>query len=92
MNTHPHIAARFVTEIDTETLIEAIVSDAFTGRKWRVVRAILLAEVAYRLGARSPGFPERIWRAVFGTGGRPVPPGFRSPSEAWPHERTWARH
>jgi hypothetical protein len=89
MNTHPHIAARFVTELDTETLIDAIVSDAFTGHEWRLLRVLLLTELAYRLRLREPGLPEKLWREAFGTR-RPVPPGFRSPSEAWPTERRWA--
>jgi hypothetical protein len=90
MNTHPHICAQFVTDLDTTAIIEAVVSDAFTGREWLVFRAVLLAELAYRLGVRSPGFPERIWREVFGTYGRPVAQGFRSPSESWPASRGWA--
>ena len=64
MNTHPHIAARFVTELDTSTIIEARV--------------------------RNPSTPERIWIEVFGPYGRPVPQGFRSPSESWPALRRWA--
>lgn len=91
MNTHPHIAAQFVTELDTSTLIEAIVSDAFTDPEWRVFRAVLLAELAYRLRVRSPGTPARIWIEVFGPHGRPVPQGFRSPSESWPASRRWAQ-
>jgi len=90
MNTHPHIAARFVTELDTSTLIEAIACDAFTGHEWRVFRAVLLTELAYRLRVRGAGVPERIWIEVFGPCGRPVPPGFRSPSESWPACRGWA--
>lgn len=90
MNTHPHIAAQFVTELTTETIIEAIASDAFTGREWRVFRAVLMAELAYRLRVRGAGTPERIWIEVFGPCGRPVPQDFRSPSEAWPSSRSWA--
>lgn len=90
MNTHPHIAARFATELTTDTLIEAIASGAFNGRAWRLFRAVLIVELAYRLGVRSPGFPERIWREVFGACGRRVPQAFRSPSESWPACRGWA--
>lgn len=90
MNTHPHIAARFVTELDTATIIEAVVCDAFTGREWRVFRAVLMAELAYRLRVRSPGTPARIWIEVLGLHGRPAPQGFRSPSESWPALRRWA--
>jgi hypothetical protein len=90
MNTHPHIAARFLTEVDTHTIIEAITSGAFNAREWRVFRAVLMAELAYRLRIRSPGIGERIWRAVCGTY-RKTPQGFRSPSESWPASRGWAR-
>jgi|GEM_PF-2171865 len=91
MNSHPHVAARFLTQIETDVLIEAVVSDVFCGHEWRLLRVLLLAELAYRMRVRAPDFPARIWREVFGRS-KPVPPGFTSPSEAWPHERRWALH
>jgi hypothetical protein len=62
---------------------------AFRGRRYRLIRAMILIELAYRLRVRYPGTAQWIWRCVYGPK-VPPPPYLTSPSEAWPHERTWA--
>lgn len=91
MKTHPHIQGRFLTRISTDTLLDAVASDAFADHRHRTFRALMLAELAYRFGIRQPGICERIWRTICGTYRKLPRGGFMSPSQAWPTERQWAQ-
>jgi hypothetical protein len=90
MKTHPHIQGRFLTRISTSTLIEAVESDAFTGFEHRTFRALLLAEIAYRMRLRSRTLLERIWRLCCGTYRKLPRGGFIAPSQAFLHDREWS--
>ena len=91
MKTHPQIQARFLTEVQTDVLIEVAHSGAFRRPSELLFRAIILIELAYRLRIRAPWVPEAVWDFVF-KGRVPSPPGLCAPSEAWPLERAWAHH
>ena len=89
MKTHPQIQARFLTRIDTVTLLEVADSSAFRRKSERLVRAMILIELAYRLRMRESWRAATIWSVVFDHE-VPPPQWLCSPSEAWPHERAWA--
>jgi hypothetical protein len=89
MKTHPQIQARFLTHIDIATLLEVADSSAFRRKSERLLRAMILIELAYRLRMRGPWVAPGIWNIVF-EHDAPPPPGLCSPSEAFPHECRWA--
>ena len=93
--------ARFLTQIDTVTLLEAVVDPAFNTRATRTIKALMLAELCYRVSRREykprcfsiyyddVGMTQRVWADVFGPR-VPVPPGFGAPSAYFLHDRAWA--
>jgi hypothetical protein len=80
------LRARFLTEIGTETLMEAVTNREFHRPAARLFLALMLAELAYRLRIRHGSVNHGIWQAVFGQG-VPMHSGFCAPSAVWPHER-----
>ena len=90
--------ARFLTRISTENLLEWSTTPA--QRSTRTLRALITAEVCYRIRRRmlKPAFHvaypdgeinKRVWADVFGPR-VPMPPGFGAASEAYPHDSEWA--
>lgn len=91
VNTHPHIAFWQLARVRTNDLFAFLANGAFPGKRYRIVRAMILIELAYRLRLREGWIPDAIWNVVF-EHTVPPPRGLRSPSEAFPHERRWALH
>jgi len=81
--------SRFITEISTETLIEAVTCESFHRRAARLMLALMLVELAYRSRIRDTSVNYGIWQTVLGSR-VPMAAGFCAPSEVWPHECTWA--
>jgi hypothetical protein len=81
--------SRFLTEVSTKTLIEAVTRKLFHRRAARLILALMLAELAYRLRIRHGSVNHGIWQTVFGDR-VPMHPGFCAPSTVWPHARAWA--
>jgi hypothetical protein len=82
--------SRFLTEISTETLIDAVTCKFFHRPAARLMLALMLAELAWRLRIRHGSVDHGIWQTVFGS--VPMLPGFCAPSAVWPHDRAWAKN
>jgi len=78
---------RWLLDVCTDTLLLYLSLQPAT-RSTRVLRALILAEVCYRVGHREPDINQRIWADIFGSK-IPMPPGFGAASQAYPCERAW---
>lgn len=58
--------ARFLCDIPTEVLIEALSSGQFNGKRSRVFKALMTLELSYRARQRDPGHYLQMLRDIFG--------------------------
>lgn len=65
--SYAHVQARFLTQIDTATLMECVVDPSFKGRHWRQFRLLMLLEIGWRAGNRDMEFKYNCFKAVYGS-------------------------